>query len=95
MLFLSYLVVTLLGLILPNINQYIFSDIISNSSYKALLSVTYVLVGITIVTTLFTIISHSVVYNIRTTISVTTQNALIYRILSLPVSFLKNIHLEI
>ncbi|CBZ02422.1 ATP-binding cassette domain-containing protein [Clostridium botulinum] len=89
MLFLSYLVVTLLGLILPNINQYIFSDIISNSSYKALLSVTYVLVGITIVTTLFTIISHSVVYNIRTTISVTTQNALIYRILSLPISFFK------
>lgn len=89
MLFLSYLVVTLLGLMLPYINQYIFSDIISNSSYKALLSLTYVLVGIVIVTTLFTIISRSVVYNIRTTISVTTQNALIDRILSLPVSFFK------
>lgn len=89
MLFLTYLVVTLLGLMLPYISQYIFSDIISNSSYKALLSVTCVLVGIILVTTLFTIISRSVVYNIRTTISVTTQNALIDRTLSLPVSFFK------
>lgn len=89
MLFLSYLVVTLLGLALPQINQYIFSDIIYNSSYKALLTVSYVLVGITVVTTLFTIISRSIVYNIRTTISVTTQNALMDRVLSLPVSFFK------
>ncbi|MBI6030482.1 ATP-binding cassette domain-containing protein [Clostridium perfringens] len=89
MLFLSYLIVTLLGLMLPKINEYIFSDIISNNSYKELLSITYVLVGITIVTTLFTIINRSVVYNIRTEISITTQNAIIDRILSLPVSFFK------
>lgn len=89
LLFLANLIVSLLGLVLPRVNNLIFSDIIINKSYSKLLSVTYVLFLITIAETLFTIISRTLVYNIRTIISVSSQNALMSRILSLPVSFFK------
>ncbi|GKU26672.1 ATP-binding cassette domain-containing protein [Clostridium folliculivorans] len=89
MLLLSYLVVTSLGLVLPKMNQFIFSNVIPNNSFKILLSAACVLVGISFSTILFSIISRSILCNIRTIISVSTQNALIDRILSLPVSFFK------
>ncbi len=90
MLLMSYLIVTLLGLVLPRMNQFIFSNVIPDNSLKVLTSVACVLVGIAISILLFSIISRSIIYEIRTIISVATQNALIDRVLSLPVSFFKD-----
>lgn len=89
LLFLSYLIITLLGLVLPKINNYIFNNVIYESSHKSLLIVSYILFGVTIITSLFTIINRTIIYNIRTTISSTLQNSLMDRILSLPISFFK------
>lgn len=82
-------IVTLIGMISPKINQLLFSTVIESESVSLLISIAIFTVCVSLSTTLFNVMKS--LFNARITMkmSVSVQSATMMRILSLPTSFFK------
>jgi NHLM bacteriocin system ABC transporter ATP-binding protein len=83
------LCVSLLGLVLPLVNQFIFSTVIDTNKSILLVSVLVLLCGLALSTFLITITKELFSYRIQTKMSVTLQSAVMGRLINLPTSFFK------
>lgn len=83
------LIVTLIGLIAPVMNQYIFSDVISGNE-GLLLPIMCLLIGATLSTVLVNIAKNFSLARINTKLGISVQAASMMRVLSLPATFLKD-----
>lgn len=82
--------VSLLGLVLPMINKLIFDNIIPGNLREDILPVAALLVGATVGSLLFGISRTLVMSRLSNKMSFASQNAVMARIFSLPVSFFKD-----
>lgn len=81
--------VSLLGLVFPLVNQFIFSTVITTGKNILLVSVSILLVGLTTATFLLTVTKTLIIARIETKMSVTLQSAIMGRLIHLPASFFK------
>ncbi len=89
MIIIAVLAATLLGLLLPRINNIIFSDVINSNSFTLLFAVAVFLICVSISILLIGGIKSLITTRISTKISVSVSAATIIRILSLPPDFFK------
>lgn len=82
------LIVTLIGLIAPRMNQYIFTDVV-NGNTGLLLPIMCLLIGAAISTVLMNIAKNFSLARINTKSGISVQAASMMRVLSLPATFLK------
>lgn len=85
----STLLVTVFGMVLPQLNRILFSDVVGSESIKVLLSMALFIVCVSITNVLFTTVKTLVTEKIRTKININMQAAGMMRILSLPADFFK------
>lgn len=85
----STLTVTLVGMLLPKINNLIFSDVINSDQSQLLYAVAFFLIAVTISSALFNSIKATISSRINTRLDVSVQAATMMRILSLPANFFK------
>lgn len=83
------LIVGLIGLILPAINQFIFYKIIPSGGFKDMYGIAALLIGITIMSVLFIAVRTAWIYRIGNKIDLYAQNAIWVRIFNLPIEFFK------
>lgn len=83
------LIVTLLGLIVPKVNNLIFSHVVMSTDMMLLVSAITLLAGVTITSTLVNVIKTLVMERIRTKMDISVQSASMMRILTLPSDFFK------
>lgn len=83
------LVVALLGLVLPLMNQIIFNTLIPSGTVKDIWGILSLLIGVTIVSALFTLARSVWVLRIGNKIQIFAENAVWSRLFGLPVSFFK------
>ena len=83
------LLVTSVGLLIPWLNNILFSDVISAGSVSALAGIGFFLVCVTISRMLFNSVESLLSTRITTKISIATEAAAMLRILSLPTSFFR------
>lgn len=86
---LSYLTTTLLGLVLPVMNQNIFNTVIPSGASRLLIHTAAVLIGIAVSAILFIVINHTILYNIRNTIAIYVETMIMERVMALPASFFR------
>lgn len=86
----STLLVTAFGMILPQLNRILFSDVVGSESIKVLLSMALFIVCASVTNVLFTTVKTLVTEKIRTKININMQAAGMMRILSLPADFFKD-----
>lgn len=84
------LCVSLLGMVLPQINKLIFDNIIPGGLTADVFPVTALLVGATVGSLLFGISRSLILRRFMDKMSVASQNAVMSRVFSLPVSFFKD-----
>lgn len=82
-------VITLLGTFLPKVNNLLFSDVVNLDSKMVLLSAMILMIGVTVSSTLVTMVKTMAINKIKTKISVYIEAAAMTRMLSLPVSFFR------
>ncbi len=82
-------IVTLIGMISPKINQLLFSTVIESESVRLLISIAIFSICVSLSTALFGVIKSLLNTRITTKMSVSVQSATMMRILSLPASFFK------
>ena len=79
-----------IGVLLPALNQVIFSDVIVSKSINLLLAITFSLVCVKLSMTLMETIKELLMARINTKMSVSVQAATMSRLLSLPAGFFKD-----
>ena len=84
------LLISLIGLISPKLNQLLFSTVIESESVRLLLAITIFTICVSISTTLISTVKALLNARITTKISTAVQSATMMRILSLPTGFFKN-----
>jgi NHLM bacteriocin system ABC transporter ATP-binding protein len=84
------LIVGLIGLVLPAINQFIFYKIIPSGGFKDIYGIAALLFGITIMSVLFVAVRTAWIYRIGNKIDLYAQNAIWVRIFNLPMEFFKS-----
>jgi len=84
------LVISLLGMISPRLNNIVFSSVIGSGSTSMLVSIMVFMACVSISTCLMTAFRSLLTARIGTKMSVTVQAATMMRVLSLPVDFFKN-----
>ena len=80
------LLVTLIGLIAPRMNQYLFTDVVSGNT-GLLLPIMCLLIGATMSTVLVNIVKNFSLMRINTKTGISVQAASMMRVLSLPATF--------
>lgn len=83
------LVVALIGLITPKVNNFLFSSVVGSGSMSMLFSIAVLLAGATIATMLMNIFRSLVMARIETKMSLAVDSATMMRLFSLPASFFK------
>lgn len=86
----STLLVTAFGMIMPQLNRILFSDVVGSESIKVLLSMALFIVCVSVTNVLFTTVKTLVTEKIRTKININMQAAGMMRILSLPADFFRD-----
>ena len=86
----AMLAVSLLGLLVPRINNILFSDVIELGSLRLLLAVTVFLVCVTISSTMIGAVNSMLTARFNTKMSMTVESASMMRLMSLPASFFKD-----
>jgi len=89
MLILSMLVVTSVGMLVPRLNNLLFSDVIESGSVRMLLGIGIYMVSVTISRTLFSTVQSMMSTRITLRLSMAVESAAMMRILSLPPSFFR------
>ncbi len=84
------LIVSLIGLITPKLNQILFSTVIESSSIRLLVSIAIFTICVSISTTLFGVVKSLLSARVTTKVSMAVQSATMMRVLSLPTSFFKD-----
>ncbi len=87
---LATLVISLIGLIPPKLNQLLFSTVIESDSVRLLLSIAIFAICVSVSTTLFGVVKSLLNARITTKMSTVVQSATMMRILSLPTGFFKD-----
>lgn len=83
------LFITLLGVLTPKMNNLIFSHIIVSDNVRALFAAIIFLMGITISSTLLTVLKSLYISRAQTKMSLAINAAVMMRVLSLPLEFFK------
>ncbi|MDR0859407.1 MAG: ATP-binding cassette domain-containing protein, partial [Oscillospiraceae bacterium] len=83
------LAVTLIGLLSPYVNKVLFSDMINSADKGILLPAAFLLIGVTLSTSLIGITRSMVMSRLNTKMGISVQAAAMMRVLSLPPSFFK------
>ncbi len=78
------------GMLLPKINNILFSDVIESESLQLLLSVAVFLVCVTISSTMFGAVNSLLMARLNTKMSLNVESATMMRVMSLPVTFFKD-----
>lgn len=86
---LATLIVTLIGLLVPKINNVLFSQVLKSRDINLLAAVGVCLICITISSSIFTAIKTLLLGRINTKLSVSVEAAAMMRVLSLPADFFK------
>ncbi len=89
MLVLSTLAVSLVGLLLPKLNQILFSTVVESASARMLFAVISFMVCVSLSSLLLSAVRELVLSRIDTRISTSVEAASMMRVLSLPASFFK------
>ena len=89
MLVLSTLAVSLVGLLLPKLNQLLFSSVVESGSARLLLAVISFMVCASLSSLMLSAVRALVVSRINTRVSTAVEAASMMRVLSLPASFFK------
>lgn len=84
------LTVTLLGMLTPYGYKQLFGNVIASGKLLQLISISTLLVGATVSTTLINMTKSLIMAKINTKIEIATQSATMGRLLSLPASFFKD-----
>ncbi len=87
---LATLAVTLVSLILPYVNNILFSTVLESGDYSLLLAAVNLLLGATIVRVILGIVRNMVMSRIQTKMSLAVEAASMMRVLSLPASFFRH-----
>ena len=86
----SMFAVSLIGLLVPKINNIIFSEVIELGSLRLLLSVTVFLICVTISSTMINAVNSMLMARFNTKMSLAVESASMMRLMSLPASFFKD-----
>ncbi len=84
------LVVTLIGMFAPKLNQLLFGTVVESGDMTLLGSIAVFLLCLTVSTALFGAVKNLIIARIRTKMDVTVQAAAMARVLSLPAAFFKD-----
>ncbi|MDR0936263.1 MAG: ATP-binding cassette domain-containing protein [Oscillospiraceae bacterium] len=84
------LAVTLIGLLSPYVNKVLFSDVINSADKGILFPAAFLLIGVTLSTSLIGITRSMVMSRLNTKMGISVQAAAMMRVLSLPPSFFKS-----
>ena len=87
---LAMVVITLIGILIPKLNNILMGDVVNYQSHQLLAAVMMFMLCATIGNFLFTIIRELLLNRIRTKLSVNMNAASMMRVLSLPAGFFKN-----
>ena len=90
LLVLAMLVVSLVGLLVPRINEIMFSDVLSSGSGTAVIAAGIFLLCVSISSLLFGVVSGLASERINTKLDINVESAAMMRILSLPAQFFRN-----
>lgn len=82
-------VVTLMGMITPKINNMLFSDVVASGSTKVLIGISILLICVSISTAMINAVKGLLMSKINTKIDVNVEAATMMRLLSLPADFFK------
>lgn len=83
------IVITLVGMITPKINNMLFSDVVTSGSIRVLVSISILLICVSISTALMNVARNLLMGKINTKMNVNVEAATMMRILSLPTDFFK------
>ena len=83
------LVVTLIGMLLPKLNNLLFSEVIQSGSMRILLSIGIFMICTTISSSLLGAVKSLIMARINTKMSISVEAATMMRVLSLPADFFK------
>ena len=86
----SMLVCTLVGMLMPKLNQMLFSDVLASGSATVLLAMGVFMACVTVSTVMFGAVQTLVTARIGTKLNLSVEAATMMRILSLPPDFFKN-----
>ena len=86
----SMLVCTLVGMLMPKLNQMLFSDVLASGSATVLLAMGVFMACVTVSTVMFGAVKTLVTARIGTKLNLSVEAATMMRILSLPPDFFKN-----
>lgn len=89
MVIVATVIVTLIGLLMPKINNIIFSNIVASGSTRLLIAVTVLLTSVTIASLLISIVKSIIMSRVQNKTGVAVQAASMMRVLSLPAHFFK------
>ncbi|MBQ3667785.1 MAG: ATP-binding cassette domain-containing protein [Clostridia bacterium] len=84
------LAVTLVGLLMPRLNNILMGEVVENQSYRLLFAVSSFILFATLGTILLSIIKSFTLGRIRAKLSLNVSSATMMRLLSLPASFFKD-----
>ncbi len=84
------LVVTLVGLLMPKLNQLLFGAVIESGDITLLVSIAVFMVCVTLSSLLIEAVKSLLIARISTKLNVTVQAATMARLMSLPADFFKN-----
>lgn len=84
------LIVTLVGLLTPKLNQLLFGMVVENGDIKLLLSIAVFMVCVTVSSLLIGAVKSLILARITTKLNITVQAASMARIMSLPADFFKH-----
>ncbi len=87
---LATLAVTLVGLLGPVVNNFLFSEVLPNQSVRLLLSTAAFLVSVSVSSLLLSTVTSLLRSRIDTKLSISVEAATMMRVLSLPADFFKN-----
>ena len=90
MILLSMLAVTIVGMLMPKINNILFSKVIESDSMQVLISITVFLVCVTISSTMLNSVRSIVMARMNTKMSLTVEAASMMRVMSLPATFFRD-----
>ena len=86
----AMLATTFMGMLLPKINNIIFSDVIESGSMQLLFAITVFLVCVTISSVMINSVKSLLMARVNTKMSLTVQAASMMRVMSLPAAFFKD-----
>lgn len=81
---------TLIGMLLPILNNMLFSNVILSESIRILVAMAVFIICVTLSQTIINVVKQIILARIETRISIRMQSAIMARVLSLPVSFFKS-----